>query len=240
VNGVQQVMTVWKSVVSRLSKNYRNITFDFPGQGKSKILTGLLKVTFDEQIEIIRKILVSNDAFAQFSIAGASWGGLVAAAFAAKYPHRVNKLLLGSFGVKKNRKMKKIIERAHDLYKLDAREEMGPFIIKSFGTGLPENYKQQIINQFQKISRENIEIFYQHILLMSSQECIDELIDLKKITAKTLMVYGQNDPIIDFDDVVYASYQIPHCELKIIPDTGHFLHFEKKEIIDIYVDFLCH
>ena len=240
VNGAQQVMAVWKSVISRLSKDYRNLTFDFPGQGKSKILTGPLRVTFDEQIDILQKILIANDALDQLHIAGSSWGGLIAAAFASKYPDKVKKLLLGSFGVKINQKLKDIIERAHDLYALNAREEVGPFIIENFGMGLPEKYKQRIIHQFQKMSRENVEIFYQHILFVDSKKCIDEFVDLEKIKANTLIIYGQNDSIIDFDDVEYASSKIPHCKMKIIADTGHFLHFENEELIDIYVDFLSH
>ena len=62
--------------------------------------------------------------------------------------------------------------------------------------------------------------------------------DLRNIKAKTLVINGEHDTIMDMEDVKIATAQIPNCETKIITGVGHFLHNEREDILDIYRDFL--
>src|SRR5689334_12144134 len=40
VNGIQQTMAAWRSVISRFSKDFRVVVFDLPSQGRAEILSG--------------------------------------------------------------------------------------------------------------------------------------------------------------------------------------------------------
>jgi pimeloyl-ACP methyl ester carboxylesterase len=57
VNGVQQTMAVWRSFIKHFSKNYKVIVFDFPGQGRAKIISGGSGVSIDEQVEILHEVI---------------------------------------------------------------------------------------------------------------------------------------------------------------------------------------
>ena len=52
------------------------------------------------------------------------------------------------------------------------------------------------------------------------------------------MIYGENDTIIDLEDVRFLASQILDCEVKIVKGAGHFLHMERQDVFDIYEDIL--
>ena len=62
--------------------------------------------------------------------------------------------------------------------------------------------------------------------------------NLDKIKARTLIVNGEHDTILDLEDMEEAITRIPNCESRVVKDAGHFLHFERAEILHIYDEFL--
>ena len=67
---------------------------------------------------------------------------------------------------------------------------------------------------------------------------ISNVVQLENIKAQTTLVNGQNDTIIDLEDIEFLASQIPNCETKIIENVGHFLHLEREEVLDIYQEIL--
>ncbi|MFH1640477.1 MAG: alpha/beta hydrolase, partial [Candidatus Omnitrophota bacterium] len=237
VNGVQQSMAMWQTFISRFSCDYRIAAFDFPNQGKAKIISGPEKVTFEEQVEILRVVIeeagVRNDA----TLCAASWGGVIAVAFASKYPHRVRKLILASLGTKPNQAMVETIQQG-SVIDMNNRDKMAEIIINNFGKNLPQRIKDTIIRQFRSMKEGNIRAFYEHGLFVISSKRLSDLVNLKDIKEQTILLNGEKDTIIDLEDVKFLATQIPNCELRIIKDVGHFLHMEREEVFDIYEEIL--
>ena len=77
-----------------------------------------------------------------------------------------------------------------------------------------------------------------HGLFVVSTRQISNVVDLSKIKCKTILLNGEKDAIIDLRDVKFLASQIPNCQIRIIKGVGHFLHLEKKELLDIYADIL--
>jgi pimeloyl-ACP methyl ester carboxylesterase len=63
-------------------------------------------------------------------------------------------------------------------------------------------------------------------------------IDLKKVSVETVLIRGEEDTIVDLEDVMFVSSQIPNCQLRIIKNVGHFLHMESEEVFDVYRELL--
>ena len=116
VNGAQQTMASWKSVVSYFSKDYSLALFDFPGQGRAQTLSGPTAVSLDEQVMVLRQVLLAQNAPGKVNVVGASWGGIVVAVFAARHPELVDKIILASFGVMVSEKMLKVIRKGKELF----------------------------------------------------------------------------------------------------------------------------
>lgn len=238
VNGIQQSMGMWHTFVSRFSRNYRIILFDFPGHGKAKIISGPDQLSLEERVEILKNVMdkagVSRDA----TLCAASWGGVVAASFAAKYPERIKTLILASLSLRANQKMIETIKEGGSI-DINEREKMAQVLLKSFGDNLPQRFKERIANQFRTMTEEEIRSFYEHGLSVISSKKLSDEVDLKKIKARTILLNGENDTIIDLNDVKSLAAKIPDCEMRIVKGVGHFLHMESDGVLDIYGDILA-
>jgi len=237
LNGVQQSMAMWHSFILRYAPHYRIVLFDFPGQGKGKVVSGPIFVTLDEQVEILREVIKTTGINKSVTMCSASWGGIVAMAFASRYQKDVKQLCLASLGTKANDAMVETIKKGFEIDPQN-RQKMADILIESFGQNLPENVKNKIVTQFHSMSQENLQAFYEHGLFVISTKKLGNLINLSSIKAKTFLIYGERDTIIDLEDVKFLSSQIPQCEVRIVKNAGHFLHMEREDTFDIYEDIL--
>lgn len=237
LNGIQQSMAMWLSFIRRFSDSYRIIIFDFPNQGKAKILSGPAQVTLQEQEEIIGALIKKLDLGNNLTMCAASWGGVVAASFSVKYPQKVKRLILASLSTKPNKKMIETIKNGSQIDPKN-RKEMAKTLIDSFGQNLPEKIKKKISEQFVNMSKERLQTFYEHGLSVISTKEIGEVVDLSKIKAQTILVNGEKDAIIDLEDVKYLASKIPDCKMYLIKNVGHFLHMEDDKVLDTYEKIL--
>jgi pimeloyl-ACP methyl ester carboxylesterase len=237
LNGIQQSMAMWQGFVTRFAKDYRIILFNFPGQGKGRALSGPVRPSLDEEVAIVYAIMQTTGVNHDVSLCTASWGGIVALAFASKHPHAVKRLLLGSIGARPNQQMIEAIQRGSAL-ELKDRAQIADLILDSFGQKLPESVKRKIGAQFRPISKENLQAFCEHGLNVLSVQKLSDHIDLKKVSVETVLIRGEEDTIVDLEDVMFLSSQIPNCQLRIIKNVGHFLHLESEQVFDIYRELL--
>lgn len=237
INGVQQSMAMWHTFICRYAPHYRIVLFDFPDQGKGRVLSGPVFVTLDEQVEILREVKKATGSNNNMTICSASWGGIVAMAFASQYKHEVKKLCLASLGTRANDRMVKTIEMGSKMNPGD-RQKMADILIESFGQKLPDKIKKKIVSQFKIMSEQNLRAFYEHGLFVISTKKIGDLINLSNIAAETFLIHGEKDTIIDPEDVDFLASQIPNCKVRVIKDAGHFLHMERDDVFDVYGDIL--
>ncbi len=244
ISGAKQTMAAWRSFISHFISDYAVAVFDLPGQGRSKILSGSPGVSFDEQIDVLNNIIsTANDmnrtTDKPVHLAAASWGTIVSAAYAARFPDRVDKMILGSFGSKPTQAVLDVIREGQKLFRKNQLSKIAPLMIECFGQYIPDTHKKQIVEQFRKMDREQYLSFYQHCEFVGQSTDIEEYVDLKNIKASTLIISGEYDAIIDQDDIAQASTRIPDCEYKMVPGAGHFLHWEREEILHTYREFLA-
>ena len=238
VSGAKQTMAAWRTFVSHFINNYSIVVFDMPGQGRSTICSGSPEVTFSEQVGILYDVVTTTGQNNPVILAAASWGTIISSALAAQRPELVDKMILGSFGSKPSKPVIEVIRAGQYLFDTNQTLEIAPLMIEKFGQYIPESHKQQMIEQFRGMSREHFISFYKHCEFVEKTKDISEFVDLSNIKARTLIVTGEYDSIVDKDDAADASRKIPNCEHKEIAGAGHFLHWEKPEILDTYSDFL--
>ena len=238
INGVQQSMAMWHSFVRRFSRRYRIILFDYPNQGAGRITEGPSYLSLEDQVDILAAVIDATCGEDQLSVCAASWGGVIALAYAVKHPQRLNSLILASIGTKANQKMIEMITRGLEMPDTD-RLQVAEAIIENFGKELPDAMKKRIVGQFQRMDTETFEAFFQHGSTVLSVRDLGEVVDVGKVQCKTIIVYGENDAIVDLDDVRFLSSQMPHSELRIIKDVGHFLHLERDDLLNVYEEILA-
>ena len=239
ISGAKQTMAAWRSFVSHFVADYSVVLFDLPGQGRSSILSGTPGITFEEQIDVLHSVIKATNRNGKVILAAASWGTIISAAIAARYPELVEKMILGSFGARPTKAVIDIIKEGQSLFNSNKTEEIAPMMIEKFGQHIPEAHKKQIIEQFRGMDREQFLSFYEHCEFVEQATDIEDFIELGNISAATLIVSGEFDAILDPRDVAEASSKIPDCEFKMIPGAGHFLHWEQADILHTYSEFLA-
>ncbi|KGE04362.1 hypothetical protein HRUBRA_01048 [Pseudohaliea rubra DSM 19751] len=238
VSGVLQTMAVWRSITRRFAPHFRVIVFDMPGVGRSRILSGDAHVTVEEQLEVVDALLKNAAPYGELTLAGSSWGTAIAAGYAAREPDAVQQLVLSSFGMKPNAVMEHIVAHAQQLYETRDYAAGADLIIDMFGQQIGPSYKRQITAQFANLSDDSADVFYQHCRNILTLGQLQDTVDLSRIRARTLIVNGAEDRIIDLDDMWIAERMIPRCECLLVDGVGHFLHFERPELLDDYETFM--
>ena len=239
VNGAQQTMAVWKSVVSYFFKDYRIVLFDFPGQGRARVLSGPTAISFDEQLDVLYQVVLAQKSKETLHVVGASWGGVVVAVFASQHPEFVEKIILASFSPKTSNRMLAVLKEGKRLYETGHGDQVSALIIDNFGKHLSDAYKEKISRQFDTIKSEQFQSFYEHGRLLGDGHSIDEVMEPANIKAKTLIINGEHDTIMNLEDLDLLANRIPDCETKVVQGVGHFLHNEREDVLGIYSKFLA-
>jgi pimeloyl-ACP methyl ester carboxylesterase len=195
-------------------------------------------VSLDEQVACLHEVIRTTHDSDTLHILGASWGTIVVAAYAARYPDVPHKLILGSFGLKPSGEMLSVIQRGRALYECDRGRDAAHLIIERFGQQISDGHKDRIVSQFRGMRADQLRCFYEHCDFVQNIGHINELVELSRIKAQTLVINGGNDTILSARDLELAAAQIPLCETRIVEDAGHFLHFEQPDILHIYEAFL--
>lgn len=235
LNGAQQSMAMWHSFIAHFSSFYKIVVFDFPGRGKAKFLTDSTTLTLDDEIDILNGVIATIQPSREVIVCTASWGGVVALAFATLYPEKIKRLVMGSIGTRPNKRMIETIRQGIATNTND-RSKMAEILIESFGQNLPSKIKDKILAQFRSMSEESIKGFSEHGEFVLSAQNLTELVDLRSVKAETVIFRGEHDTIIDPEDVAFLASQIPHCIAVTVKDVGHFMHLETEHIFDYYHD----
>jgi pimeloyl-ACP methyl ester carboxylesterase len=229
-------MAMWHTFVRRFSQRYRIVLFDFPNQGAGRVVEGSSYLDLDEQVGILDSVISATIGEDPLTLCSASWGGVVALAYAVRHPQRLQSLILASIGTRANQRMIDMITQG--LETEVNRLEVAECIIENFGKELPAAMKNRIVSQFQRMDTQAFQAFFRHGSTVLSVKELEKVVDLGKVRCKTILLYVENDAIVDFDDVKFLASQVPGAELRLIKDVGHFLHLEKEELLDVYADIL--
>jgi pimeloyl-ACP methyl ester carboxylesterase len=240
VNGAQQTMGSWRALVKFfVARGWRVLLFDFPGQGRGRIIEGGPDVSLDEQVEITRAVIDSISATAPVNLIGGSWGAVVGAATAARHPARVRQLVLGSFRTAPNPVILDMAARGRRYIEEGNLGQLADLFVQGFGRGLPESRRQQIYRQIADLAADQAANLHALSFLFADGSDISRHVDLRQITARTLIINGALDPIVDTDNLAHAASLVPDCRTLLVPQAGHFLHNELPVLLAVYERFFA-
>ncbi|RDD36032.1 Valacyclovir hydrolase [Trichoplax sp. H2] len=208
-------------LIQNVPDHLRIVTFHLRGLGRSKPpQTREYPLDFYYKDADDCAAIMESLSFEKYSVLGFCDGGLSAMILAAKYPTRVQKLILLSTCAYSTEKEFDVLNQFKNI---DA--DCNPKILKDYLKvyGDRATVQQCYSNYLNTLSA----------LLRNAQGLCQS--ELSKIQSPTLILHGENDGSISVTQAHYLRENIPRSQLYIIPDGRHFIH---HQFPDKFVKFL--
>jgi pimeloyl-ACP methyl ester carboxylesterase len=223
VHGTSSSLHTWDSIVPALTDKKRVIRFDLPAFG----LTGP-SMDRDYSIAFYNKFIDSllvKLGVKQYAIAGNSLGGSIAWNQALTYPDKVKQLILVNAGgyPKKN-------EKGNIGFKLASMPVIGDVLVKFTPRALIRKSIEDVYSDKSKVNDVMVQRYYDLLLREGNRQATLDIFkqrkfggseEIKSIQTPTLIIWGEDDQLIDVSNAYLFEKDIRNSQLVIIPKTGH-------------------
>jgi pimeloyl-ACP methyl ester carboxylesterase len=234
IMGLRRNAEWWYRQLPALTEHFQVIVFDNRGAGRSdKPVMEYSIHLFAEDTAALMESLEIQSA----SVLGYSMGGYIAQELALKYPDKVNNLILASSGCGSSRAVLMTPDR---LEKFQACADLQPeeILRKNMDIYFSDGY----IERNPEDLEEFIEISLRHPQPADAFErqfdaCLrhDTADRLYRIAVPTLIMTGDDDPLVPPENSYTLKELLPHAELFIFPGGRHCALIEKAEQFNIKV-----
>ncbi|MFE8069764.1 alpha/beta hydrolase [Marinobacteraceae bacterium S3BR75-40.1] len=225
MHGIFSALQTWDGWVEELKKTHRVIALDMPGYGLTGGPENLEDFDADNVLNTVAKFIDELD-LRQVSIAGNSLGGFIAASYAAKYPARVDKLiLLDPFGYPQETPW--ILGLATFPPIAFIGNYIQPPIVVTLNVrwvyGDPRRIKDKDIYRYVRMNqRPGAKPLYVKTLKMIDEQAKNlDPRPFYRISAPTLLMWGEEDDWIPLKIADKWLNDIPNAKLITYPTVGH-------------------
>jgi pimeloyl-ACP methyl ester carboxylesterase len=227
----------WTRFAVYLTKDYHVVIPDIPGYGESSMIE---KDSYDlsSQMSRLHKFAQAIE-LKKFHVAGNSMGGFFAGTYAVRYPDEIISVgLFDAGGVTslENSVVRKMMEKGENPLVLKDSNDMPRLMALVFVNppSLPYPLKK-VLTQNALTNRK----FYEKELREIDPDFLSLEKELPNIKAQTLILWGDQDKIIDVSSVPVFEKGLKNHKTVIIKDCGHLPMIEKpRETAMQYIDFI--
>ena len=242
IHGLGSYSQAWVKNVDALGTDFRCISVDLPGYGKSskEPHSGMMTFYADVVNELINVLQLKNVYWA-----GHSMGGQISITAALTHPENVQGLILVSpAGFETFHKGQR--QWFRDVMTLDGVALTTPEAIQNNLASnfyrLPEDADFMIADRMAMRTADDFKA-YCYAVVQSVGGMVDNPVSdyLKDIDVPTLIFFGEEDNLIPnrylnpgrtSDVAESGSRKIRNSKLIMVPKTGHFMMFEKSEVFN--------
>ncbi|MGL6070971.1 alpha/beta fold hydrolase [Craterilacuibacter sp.] len=227
MNGITMSTAAWSLLLPYLEPHFRVLRLDFCGQGQSS----------KPEAEAYPLAGQADDAAAfldflgvkQATVAGLSYGGMVAQYFAHQHPTRVSRMVLAA-----------TLAWSDPVNALIARnwasaDQAGGFDMR-FDTGLPWLFSNQFLGT-QTAMLPRLREIAASIDWPATQRLSRGVLQhdarpwLHTLTCETLVLVGSADRLTPLYQSALLAHSIPNAQLLVLDDFAHALHLEAPEAL---------
>lgn len=246
VHGFSSNKDTWIRFADAINEKYRIIAVDLAGHGDSdrSMVSNYDLIEQADRLEVFFNGLDINS----FHIVGSSMGGAISLLYSLTHPSKVQSLtLMNSAGIDGDTQSEyfKILAKGENPliandeesfeFRMDLTMSQPPF--------LPWPLKSALLRQ--TIAREAINSKIFTDMVSTKERLQEENFDakIKTIMAKnklpTLIMWGEEDRVLDVSAAAAFKQLIPHAQLHIFEDVGHLPMLEvPQESAEVFQDFI--
>lgn len=236
VHGAGDNLNMWYHQVPVFSRNYRVVTYDVRGSGKSDSPEGEYTISLfaEDAYQLMKALKVSGAYFLGYSM-----GGRIALQLALEHPEMVKALVLANSSVGLLPPTPEAIERRKAIIELLQKKDMKTFAEMMTTAAFSPDFKSRNPAEFERYKKVKMRNKPEGIArLMGSLAAPPSPPDLSKVKCPTLLIVGEHDFYMGVEQGRQAQQAIAGAELVVLP-TGHAAAIEAPERFNAAVlDFL--
>jgi pimeloyl-ACP methyl ester carboxylesterase len=243
IHGTSSSLHTWDSIVPSFRTNRRILRMDMPGFG----LTGPTpdRVYSMERYHLFLDSLFDRLNIRQCIIGGNSLGGLIAWTYALHDSNRIKGLvLIDAAGYPKGK------EEGNIGFRLAAMPGVGRVLSKFTPRILIRKSLEGSYGNPERINEALVDRYFDILLREGNREAMIDMFGSRRpaaheristIRKPTLIIWGDQDRLIDVSNAYRFQQDIPGSQLLVIPGSGHVPMEERpREVIGAMNQFLEH
>ena len=232
LHGFLESSTIWNEYTSSLSEKHTVITIDFPGHGKSEIVSETHSMQLMAKVvkSVLHKLNIESAIFI-----GHSMGGYVALAYTELFPDEVKKLiLLNSTPTADSEERKQNRKRALEVLDYNAEAFISMAIMNLFS----ENSKKKFTSEIEALKQQALQFPVAGIQaairgMIDRKDRTDVLVNFDK---EKVMVCGNEDPIMPISDSKIISEKTNTQLIQL--EGGHMSWLENADEMHKILHFI--
>ena len=232
-NGIGAILELVLPFAEKIDADQSIIAFDVPGVGGSP--TPMLPYRFGCLASLTAKLLNHLD-HEQVDVIGLSWGGFLAQQFAYDHPSRCRKLILAatSCGVAMIPPSPRVLALMASPKRYTDTEYAATIAPEIYGGAFRHNKELAASHAVKMKSSGGLGYYYQ----IGAVYWWTSILWLSSIKQPTLVLGGNDDPLIPLINTKLLASRIPYSRLHIIDDGHLFLLTKAEESASIIMKFL--
>lgn len=218
----------WFKQIEELAKHFRVITFDPRGVANSETDGDETEISIQAIADDIAHLL-DRLKIERAHLLGASFGGFVALEFALKFPERLDKLILActSFGGANHvAPSAEILAAFASTQNMNDSERIRRYFIPAFTPDFAARQPDEV-EQFCRLRERNFVPESTYLSQLFSATKFDAESRVAEIKAATLVLSGDADSVVPFENSINLAKAIPNAQLKIIENGSHLFFVEQ-------------
>ena len=216
IHGIGAARSIWRFLIPLLSEQFMVVSYDLRSHGETPITEpnyGLDQLVDD--LESVRK----RCGVEQAHLAGHSLGGMIAPAYARRYPERVLSLsLLSTAAGRSTEEQNKVWSVVHEMEKEGVANVLETLTTRWFTEAFIANHPEIVEGRLQQVLDTDCENFLNVFGIYAGTEMIHWL---HEITAPSLVVTGENDAACNPRLNQLIADRLPNSKLVILPRYKH-------------------
>ena len=222
IHGIGAAEDAWRLITPKLSEYFTVISYDLRGHGKSPVTNK--NFTLDDLVLDLEKIR-KKTKIKKAHFIGHSLGGMIAPAYAKKFPDNIISLgLLSTVAARSQEDKNKVLKVIRKIETEGISKTLPTLINRWFTDDFIKNNPSIVDRRIKQIINTNIDVFLNVFRIYAETEMISWM---KYLNHPCLVMTGENDLGCSPVHNKKISLELINSKLIILPDLKHSILLEQ-------------
>ena len=234
IHGIGAARNAWRFLLPVLREHFTVVTYDLRGHGSSELPDG--EFGLDELVDDLEQVRIRT-GIEQAHFAGHSLGGMIAPAYARKYPDRVLSLgLLSTAAGRTEDDSSKVWSVVREMESRGISEVLPTLTKRWYTDQFIEQHPDVVEARLKQVVDTDAAVFLNVFRIYAGTEMLPWLHEIKR---PALVMTGENDGGCNPRLNRLIADSLPNSELVILPNYRHSILLEAgSEVADEIVRFI--